>query len=351
MELVELPYLAICAPADVAVPGLAHVDARDLLEPAGRVEARGQLVGERLVVNEPVRMRGANRLFVEMLRVERAAVEARDLGTYQRRAVLEILRTVLGPDGKLSLVARQRSELFPALVARGRLAGRGTRQRGIELVFRYFEQRGRCPQQPLRFRRRIERPRVVPGEEARLQLSDEVPALRKGQYRVAGQMVLEPLLVEIVCVEQPERRRQPAEGVRQPDLRPEDVDDETEPGLLRELETNGGFMLHVHQRIARRQKVRVHVDATVGREREIADPVGRLERATHQVAARLDVFRPRHDDVAEAHVGAGLEAPQSALLNEIVAESTEPESRLVVAEARSGDDAKPDIGEAGSVAV
>src|ERR1700728_3101859 len=63
------------------------------------------------------------------------------------------------------------------------------------------------------------------------------------------------------------------------------------------------------------------------------------------------MFRPRHDDISEAHIGTGLEAVQSAFFDQFIAEPTELKSGLVVAEARSGDDAKPYIAETRGVAV
>ena len=60
-----------------------------------------------------------------------------------------------------------------------------------------------------------------------------------------------------------------------------------------------------------------------------------LERAPHQIAARPDMPRPWHDEIAEGHIGPGLEALQPALLDQIKAELAEAEPGLVVAEVRS----------------
>ena len=54
VELIELPDLAICAPAEIAVTGIAQVGLRDGLEAACGVEASRKLVGERFVVDEAV---------------------------------------------------------------------------------------------------------------------------------------------------------------------------------------------------------------------------------------------------------------------------------------------------------
>ena len=89
---------------------------RDLLETARRVEARGELVGERLVVDKAVCARRADGLFVKALGVELAAFDACDLGADQRGAVLEILRAILRPDFELPVVSGQSLEMLLSLV-------------------------------------------------------------------------------------------------------------------------------------------------------------------------------------------------------------------------------------------
>ncbi len=61
--------------------------------------------------------------------------------------------------------------------------------------------------------------------------------------------------------------------------------------------------------------------------------------------------RPRQDETSEAHIGPGLEALQSVPFDQVMAEPAEEGSRLIVAEARSGDHAKPNVGEARAVTV
>jgi hypothetical protein len=80
IELLELPRLAIGGPAQIAFVRLPPINTREILETARRVEARGQFVGERLVVNKCVSAGRADRLLVEVHGVERAAFEAGDLG-------------------------------------------------------------------------------------------------------------------------------------------------------------------------------------------------------------------------------------------------------------------------------
>ena len=79
------------------------------------------------------------------------------------------------------------------------------------------------------------------------------------KIRVAGETALDPKLVKLLIVEGAECRRQAAERPDQPELRGDDVNDKTEPRLLRERETMLGFALHLGERIARREKVRVQM--------------------------------------------------------------------------------------------
>src|SRR5260221_9784292 len=141
------------------------------------------------------------------------------------------------------------------------------------------------------------------------------------------------------------------EGPDKPELRADEVNDVTKPGLLSKLQAILGFTLYLNQRISRRQKVRVQVVAAVGRKSEVAGLVRSLESATQQITASPEMFRPWHDVVSEARIGPGLEALQAAFLNKFVAEATESKSGLVVAEVRSSYDTKPYIGEARTVAT
>src|ERR1700694_4285391 len=65
MELFELPYLPIGSPTQIAVAGVLQIHTGDLLEATRRVEAGGQFIGERLVVDKAVCASRADGLFVE----------------------------------------------------------------------------------------------------------------------------------------------------------------------------------------------------------------------------------------------------------------------------------------------
>src|SRR6266702_4580173 len=104
MKLIELPHLAVGAPEQVAVPGLPQVEMPDLLELARCIETRGKLARECLVVDEAVRSCRSDRPLVQTHRLGIPALDARDLGSDQRGAVLEVRRAVLGPLLELAMV-------------------------------------------------------------------------------------------------------------------------------------------------------------------------------------------------------------------------------------------------------
>src|SRR6202795_71963 len=99
------------------------------------------------------------------------------------------------------------------------------------------------------------------------------------------------------------------------------------------------------------EKIRGQVAAAVGRAIEVAHLVRRLQRAVQKITPSPDMSRPRQDETSEAHIGPGLEARQSVLFDQVMAEPAESKSGMVVAEARSGDHAKPNVGEARAVTV
>jgi hypothetical protein len=102
--------------------------------------------------------------------------------------------------------------------------------------------------------------------------------------------------------------------------------------------------LHLNERVSRREKVSVQALAAIGRKCEVAGLVRGLESTTQQITASANMYRPWHDEISEDHTGPGLEALQSVFFDQFVAEPTESKSGLVVAEVRSGYDAKPYIG-------
>jgi hypothetical protein len=109
------------------------------LETARCVEARGQFVGDRLVVDKVVCAGRADRLFVQAFGIELKALDARDLGAHQCGAVREILRTILRPDFDLPVVGGYGLQMLLPLAGRCGIAGCGVGQRAIEVILRRFE--------------------------------------------------------------------------------------------------------------------------------------------------------------------------------------------------------------------
>src|SRR5258707_2321633 len=107
MKLFELPHLAIGSPPQIAVAGVLQIHSRDLLEATRRVEARGQFIGERLIVNKAVCASRADGLFVEALGIKLPAFDPRYLGADQRGAIFEVLRAIVRPGLELFVMRRQ----------------------------------------------------------------------------------------------------------------------------------------------------------------------------------------------------------------------------------------------------
>src|ERR1700757_2333213 len=159
-------------------------------------------------------------------------------------------------------------------------------------------------------------------------------------------MPFERDLIKSLFVERAEFRRQTPKGPNKPELRANDVDDETKPHFLRKVQAMLGFALHINERIAGCEKVPIQCLAAVCCKSEVAGLARGLESTTQQITANPDMFRPWHDEISEAHMGPGLEAIKPALFDKVIAEATETKSGLVVAEVRSEYNAKPYIGEA-----
>ncbi len=111
-----MPDLAVGTPAQVAVPGVVQIHVRTFLKTTCRVEAAGEFVGERLVVDKVICAGRADRLLVEAHRVEVAAFNSRDLGGDKCRSVGEVLGAVLRPHVELHAVGGQRLQMQMALV-------------------------------------------------------------------------------------------------------------------------------------------------------------------------------------------------------------------------------------------
>src|SRR5262247_333585 len=94
----ELPDFSLSAPLPVPRPSVPHVRFRDPVEAIGSVELRGQFQGKGFVVDEAVLARRTNRVLVQLRGVALPAFDPRQFGGDQRGTVLEICRTMPGPE-------------------------------------------------------------------------------------------------------------------------------------------------------------------------------------------------------------------------------------------------------------
>src|SRR5262249_54392859 len=76
---------------------------------------------------------------VQVHRLERSPLDARNLRADQRRTVLEVLRTIRRQGPKLSLVPSKRFSMLGAPVRAHRLTACGARQASIEMAFRRLQ--------------------------------------------------------------------------------------------------------------------------------------------------------------------------------------------------------------------
>ena len=97
MHILKLPHFAVRSPTNIAVARSSQIEASKLFETTRAVKARGQFVSERLVLDEAVVAGGADRLFIETLRIEFSVLEAGDLGAREYSAAFEVLRAAMRP--------------------------------------------------------------------------------------------------------------------------------------------------------------------------------------------------------------------------------------------------------------
>src|SRR5215471_14967793 len=144
-------------------------------------------------------------------------------------------------------------------------------------------------------------------------------------------MALEQQFLNEFAVEATEMGSRPTERSNQRKLRNYQV--RVVADLLRKRQTTFGFALHLLQRIARGEQVRVEHGVRVVHKREIATLGRGVESAAPQVNGAPHVFHIRHDHRSQTVINACLEAPQSAAINELITDLAESIRRSVIAEA------------------
>src|SRR5262249_1088277 len=106
----------------------------------------------------------------------------------------------------------------------------------------------------------------------------------------------------------------------------------------------------VDERITCREEVSYQSNAAISGIRDVSGSIRRVEAETQKIAAGPHMLFP-HNDEAKAETCARPEALQSPLFDQVIAEPSEPITRLVIAKARSSDDAQMNIGNAGRIGV
>src|SRR4051794_26309798 len=98
-------------------------------------------------------------------------------------------------------------------------------------------------------------------------------------------MALESKLIESLIVEGAKRRSQSPKSPNKSELHGEIVNDETEPNLLRILETPLGFPFHLSKWVPRRQKVGYQAITAITRKCNVPCAVGGSKGATYQITS------------------------------------------------------------------
>src|ERR1700722_8312974 len=165
-------------------------------------------------------------------------------------------------------------------------------------------------------------------------------------------MEFHPRLIHNPIIEAAEFRGQAAERPNERKLRRDYVNDKPEAYLPQKRERILGFTLHLRKLFPRREKIRDQAATAISRPGKVTHFVRGIKGATYEVATGPDMSRPGHDDTSENRIHTRAEALQSALLDQVIAELTKSQCcAAVVAEKRTGNRGKPQIGNAGAVAV
>src|SRR5262245_62565271 len=97
-------------------------------------------------MDEPVPVRGADRLFIEVFGIQHASFDACDLRADQRGAVFKVLRTTLGPYLELPLVDSESLEMLRSGLGRRRVEERRPAETAVEVILSHFQIRRRRPE-------------------------------------------------------------------------------------------------------------------------------------------------------------------------------------------------------------
>ncbi len=127
-------------------------------------------------------------------------------------------------------------------------------------------------------------------------------------------MALKRSLIKLFVVKRTKFTGQSPEGPDQLEVRPDDVNHESDPCCLCELNSFFSFHLRFGEGISYHQKIRDQLREAIGRVCKVTHPVSDTEGMTYQVAAVACMFRRGDNNASETHTSASLITFQSALL-------------------------------------
>src|SRR5216683_3726384 len=115
-------------------------------------------------------------------------------------------------------------------------------------------------------------------------------------------MILEPKLIEVIVIQRAKLCSHTTKRADKRELRSDDVHDDTERDVTRELEAILSLTLHLGQRISGHKKICNQVIAAICCKSEVADPVRFVEGAPHDLSSCLDVSLPWHDAIPKTQI-------------------------------------------------
>src|SRR5579863_7604058 len=139
IKSIELPYLAVGAPAEIAVPRLAQMGIGGCLGATRAVEPGGHLIGYAFVLHETMLASRTNGLLVQTHGVDIPPLDPGHLRLNERRPVDKILGAIEGPGVVLLPVFRQPRAMIFAIFSRGRIIDCRMTKRIVEVVLRELQ--------------------------------------------------------------------------------------------------------------------------------------------------------------------------------------------------------------------
>ena len=176
---IELPHLAVGAPAEITVPGLAQIGVGECLEAARGVEPGGHLIGQTFVLHEAVVAGGANGLLVQAHRhrASRPSIRATSAPTSAAR-LTKFSGQWSAQLSSFSWCSVSRRAMKFAVLKRGGFMDRRVAKRTIEVILNDIQTKHNRPEHRLRPGGRVQGVHVFAREETCLQLADVVRTIR-----------------------------------------------------------------------------------------------------------------------------------------------------------------------------